>query len=151
VPLVQGYGLAMPGDEWPCLEEATVHRLRDRSAEAHGDSVAPLVEAAPTADSVEAAQAILSRDPGLQQIVIVDHQGRPTTLLLGQEDGQRLASAPMKIKASSGARTVIRRALSRDSFERFDPLVAIDDLGAYAGTVRLERLIEFLLPPAATL
>jgi hypothetical protein len=98
---------------------------------------------------VEAAELILRHEPGLQQIVILDEHDRPTLLMLGQEDGQRLANAPIRIKASSAARAVLRRALTRDSFERFDPLIVIDDLGAYAGIVRLERLIEFLLPPDA--
>jgi hypothetical protein len=78
-------------------------------------------------------------------VVIVDERSRPTgvarldCLLLG------ISAEMQKVHLDTSVRQALQRALVRPRHSRFDPLVATDAAGRFAGIVRIESLIQEIL------
>lgn len=121
VPLAQGYLLGKPQREW--------------------GSIAPDVARALLSWREErlAGRAVRLAAEQAQNSFTLDEWERPVALSL--PDG-RIASDVMRVKASSPAADVLRRALARDATRRFDPIAVIDELGRLESMVRIERLVE---------
>ena len=152
VPLAQGYLLARPGPVWPQLDPELGAQLQAMTASAREvDSVAALVERVPVVPAdpggeLTAAQALLTADPGLDLVVLVDERGCPTGLVRpGRRDGDGagdLQVLPVSLRVRPGAQVVdvAVRAMTRVAARRLDPVVCVDDDGAMQGVVRPERM-----------
>src|SRR5690606_2874736 len=80
--------------------------------------------------------------PAMTAVPVLDEFRRPVGLYALDAPG------PLRpvtvVKRSTPVADAARRAITRPLSRRFDPLVCIDDIGDYAGVVRLERLVEAL-------
>lgn len=147
VPLGQGFLLGMPGPEWVTVETPMASRIAGRArAVASRSLVAGLIEVLPWAGDGDMSQARreFEADPGLDLVAVLDRWDRPVGFMDRTAVVRRCAQV---VKASSEVAVVARRAMTRPVDQRFDPLPVSDDLGRYAGMVRVERLVERLSEP----
>jgi len=152
VPLAQGYLLARPGPGWPQIDPALGAQLRAMTASAQEvDSVAALVERVPVVPAdpggeLAAARALLTADPGLDLVVVVDPRGCPSALVRpGRRDGDggadlQVLPVSLRVRPTAQVVDVAVRAMTRVPARRFDPVVCVDDGGAMQGVVRPERM-----------
>lgn len=137
VPLAQGYFLARPGPAWPTLARPVVPGAVPQSE----TIVRDLLDVAPAVDSVAVAAGILSTDAGVRTVVLIDQHGRPVSVLDSASASLGVTADAMRINLDTPVRDALLRAITRDSTQRYDPLIVTDNAGRYAGIVRLERLI----------
>jgi EAL domain-containing protein (putative c-di-GMP-specific phosphodiesterase class I) len=143
VPLGQGYLLARPAPMWATVgDTATSHIVERVTADAVDQTIAEVVERVPAIPdrTLHVVPAPAEGSAGHVGPVVVDGRGRPVAVLAA--DGQRQPA--LCVKATSLATDVARRAMTRPHAARFLPLVCCDELGAYVGIVRIERLIQTL-------
>jgi hypothetical protein len=79
--------------------------------------------------------------------VIVGELGEPLALM--RRSHSRIQNVPLAVV--DGGTSVVgatRAALSRPANTRFDPLVCVDELGAFAGVVPMERIVAALADAA---
>jgi EAL domain-containing protein (putative c-di-GMP-specific phosphodiesterase class I) len=79
--------------------------------------------------------------------VIVGELGEPLALM--RRSQSRIQNVPLAVL--DGGTSVVaatRAALSRPASTRFDPLVCVDELGAFAGVVPMERIVAALADAA---
>jgi hypothetical protein len=96
--------------------------------------------------SLRALQVLFERRPEPDYVALVDPEGRPSGLVRrcdhlrgdGPVRNIMLVTGDMPIAAAS------RRAMARPPARRFDPLVCWDEMGRYAGLVRMERMVDAL-------
>lgn len=148
VPLGQGYVLGRPSADFtteldPDVRRAIVHRAQARTFH---ETLAPLLQTAPIAESVEGAEALLSSDATLEHIVIVDADTRPVSLLSRTVAGRSFGPRAdlLLARMSEPAADVARRAATRDAAVRFDPVVCRDGRGRYQGIVTVDQLLRRL-------
>ena len=146
MPLAQGYYLSRPGPEMGTIDPELAEWLTRMSAWRHtSETIVALVESVrtePAGKPSAAAHAYLA-DPRLETVVFVDEAGRPAGLSVRMGDG---TPRPVTVvSADERPAEVLRRALTRDTRVRFDPLVCRDAIGRCVGLVRIERLVEALL------
>jgi hypothetical protein len=142
VPLGQGYLLGRPAPPWSQLDPAVAERLRLRSSKARlVENVVSLLEEV----AVEGEGPL----PEDRIAVRVDRHRHPVALLLpvrraDDQPGHRVAPISLRVPASAGVAEVARRVVARPESCRFDPGVCVDDVGAVAGIVRVERILSRL-------
>ena len=148
VPLAQGCLLAPPQPGWAQIDgTARQHILERVTARNGGATVAGLVaRVTPVSEGQEHdAVAMLSADPALDVVPVVDRWSRPVGVLTREAAmSGHPAASPQKVKTTSPIAEVAARAMTRPLASRFHPLVCCDDAGRYLGVVRLERLVEEL-------
>ena len=144
VPLAQGYLLGRPADPWAEVPDEVVVQLADLSSRPT-DTIRARLETGLSASSMAEAERLLAVNDSLELVVIVDERSRPTgvarldCLLLG------ISAEMQKVHLDTSVRQALQRALVRPRHSRFDPLVATDAAGRFAGIVRIESLIQEIL------
>ncbi|MGY4858543.1 EAL domain-containing protein [Cryobacterium sp. AP23] len=137
VPLAQGYFLARPGPAWPTLATPVL----PVAVPADVTTVRDLLDVVPAVDAVTTAARILSDDPGVRTVVLMDHHNRPVSVLDSESAHLGVTADAVRVNLDTPVRDALLRAITRDSTHRYDPLIVTDNAGRYAGIVRLERLI----------
>ncbi|GAA2230980.1 hypothetical protein GCM10009851_14730 [Herbiconiux moechotypicola] len=142
IPLAQGYGIARPGPAWPELARA----LPVMPAPAGASSLARHVgEGVPAARSVAEAAQVLGAHPETRTVVLVDEFDRPTSVVDSESAALGVVSTGLRMNLDTPVREALLRAVTRDSAERYDPVMLTDSAGRYAGIARMERLITAAL------
>jgi len=137
VPLAQGYLLGRPETSFRGIDpQAAAQLMTWRDERLHGKTVRIIMES----PHVVTSPVGLATTNGMIT-VLVDEWQRPTAVVSG--DGRR-HDAVMRVKATSPADDVLRRALARDEASRFAPVAVIDEIGQLEGVVRVERLMELV-------
>jgi EAL domain-containing protein (putative c-di-GMP-specific phosphodiesterase class I) len=137
VPLAQGYYLARPGPAWPELSRPVLP-----TAERQPTSVVrDLLDTAPAVESVAAAARIFTEHAGVRTVVLIDHHGRPVSVLDSASASLGVTTDAVRVNLDTPVKDALLRAITRDSSHRYDPLIVTDNAGRYTGIVRLERLI----------
>ncbi len=150
IPLAQGYHLSRPGPAMgalrPELFASLIEMQRCREA---GVGVAGLIETVPTAraDQPNTHGEALLAEPRVMTVVLVDELDRPVGLVRRDGYGGRNRRPVLVVGVDEPPADLLRRALVREAWLRFDPLVCRDGRGRYIGIVAIERLISGLLPP----
>ena len=102
-----------------------------------------LIETVPFArDLAEAAALSLSEPTGT--VVLLDRYDRPYSLYNRDLAFLPPSQAAMRVNVDTRPRDALLRATTRESGERFQPLLCTDNAGRYLGIVRVERLIRAL-------
>jgi EAL domain-containing protein (putative c-di-GMP-specific phosphodiesterase class I) len=150
VQLGQGFAFGRPGPGMAELEPDIAEHIRARFSPSPSElSIAPLIEAVPTLPEPVSSRAVgvlFDRRPGPDYIALVDGNGRPSGLIrrADHDRGATPVRHLMVVTPDMPVSAVGRRAMSRPSEHRFDPLVCADEGGRYAGLVRLERVVDAL-------
>jgi EAL domain-containing protein (putative c-di-GMP-specific phosphodiesterase class I) len=150
IPLGQGYAFGRPGPGMAELDTDLAVHIRDRyRPTARELQVAALIEAVPTLPepvSSRALNVLFDRCPGPEYIALVDGQGRPSGIV--RRDDHLRQDGPVRslmlVTREMPLSAVGRRAMSRPTARRFDPLMCCDEAGRYAGLVRIERIVDAL-------
>jgi CBS domain-containing protein len=103
--------------------------------------VRDLIDVAPAAASVSDAARIFTDSPELRSVVLMDHHNRPVGVLDSESAHLGVTADAVRVNLDTPVRDALLRAITRDSTQRYDPLIVTDNAGRYAGIVRLERLI----------
>jgi len=144
VPLGQGFGLAKPA---PAMDEALISAHRPPPAGATREELnlaSALSYPRPLRESeLVHAEQRFAAESGADVLVIVDELERPAGLLRRGEDS-RMQRSPMRVLVSEAPEELARRAMTRASHQRFDPIVACDERGRYVGLLEADRLIHLL-------
>jgi EAL domain-containing protein (putative c-di-GMP-specific phosphodiesterase class I) len=144
VPLAQGYLLGRPAPPWAQIEPGPARQLRHRPDPVAALTLRALVEASPTAASLDHAARILSAQPHLEFVVVLDAHDRPSGVADIDSLGAGMTSDVMSCNLDTPSSQAARRSISRPRHNRFQPLVCVDDTGRYTGIVTMERLIAHL-------
>ncbi|BDC48128.1 hypothetical protein F183_A04440 [Bryobacterales bacterium F-183] len=147
VPLAQGYFLARPAPGMVQMgaekTEMILSRVRTLTP-AH--AVETATEACPVCSTVEEATALLELEPHAHTIVVTDTFSRPVAIVERHPHlGVRTLPSLSRLQSSTDDAEALDRALTRPMALRFDPMVAINELGEYVGVVRMERLTKQVL------
>jgi len=137
VPLAQGFHLARPGPAWPPLT-SLVGPVAPGSTTA---TVRDELDVVPAVRSVSAAARIFTEHAGVRAVVLMDQHNRPVSVLDSESAHLGVMTDAMRVNLDTPVRDALLRAITRDSTQRYDPLIVTDNAGRYAGIVRLERLI----------
>ena len=144
VPLGQGFGLARPAQ---AMDDARIagHRAPPTGATPEELNLASaLCYPRPLRESELArAEQRFAAEPAIEQLVVVDELGRPAGLLR-RGAGAQLQRSPMRVLVSEAPEELARRAMTRPSHRRFDPIIACDERGHYVGLLEADRLIHLL-------
>ena len=149
VPLAQGWLFGRGTAGWSELPDGMGDHVRLLGAQARQvEVVGSLVERAVTVPDGEhdVARALLSADPGLELVVVVDGHERPLEFVRrghrGGEQPGATATTPigMRVGQSDSLVDVATRAMTRQRAVRFDPAVCVDDVGRLLGIVPVERI-----------
>jgi len=150
VPLAQGYLFGRPSPHWTTLPAPLAEHMRLLGARSTlVDHVASLVEAVPVLPPAEhdRARQVLAAEGDALAVVLVDERERPVGLVVPNRrvddppGSVRALPPPIRVLPSADVREVARRAMTRDSGERFDPLLCVEPEGRHVGLVRVERLV----------
>jgi len=142
VPLVQGYCLARPAPPWAGIDADIALRLASRRRRQQKRMIRHVVEAAPTVVSVAEASVAFTADPRLGSVVLVDQHRRPVAVLESDRSNLGVMSPGLRVNLDTAIGDALTRAMTRERGDRFEPLLATDNAGRFAGLVRLERMIE---------
>lgn len=141
VPLAQGYHLGKPGPAWPVLDAS----IAPRPDAAPTRTVREHVEPAPAVRSVDHAAQILTDNPGVRTVILLDDEGRPVSALDSENALLGVTVEALRVNLDTPIRDALLRAITRDRGHRYDPLILTDNAGRYAGIARIERLITSIL------
>ncbi|MCC7124133.1 MAG: EAL domain-containing protein [Acidobacteria bacterium] len=139
VPLAQGYLLGKPQPSWTGIDPAATAALLSWQDARRAGQAITLIAEEPRIVSIDDPSAIAPSSD--RTVVVVDEWHRPVRLFAPD---RRSSVEVMRVKASSPARDVLRRALARDADMRFMPVVVIDEVGRVESIVRIERLVEMV-------
>jgi hypothetical protein len=151
VPLGQGYLFGRPGPS--LVRDVPIAGLRPVTGDLGGlldGPVAPTLDAGLLAVGAEPPAAARG-----QVVVVLDRSARPIGLLVPEGGGWAHRERPLTASVEEPAIDVARRALSRSTGTRLDPVCACLPDGRFAGLVGVERLLgdrngpsdaSFLLP-----
>jgi EAL domain-containing protein (putative c-di-GMP-specific phosphodiesterase class I) len=152
VPLAQGWLLGRPSLRWSELPAGVAAAITLRNAHTNNnpqignqvDRTAPCVRHIATI-------GFLPAEP--PDVVVVDDASRPRQLWVRNAE----ADAPsgflhpvMTVEAGEQAHDVVARAMTRPPKTRFDPVVCVDDDGAYVGLVHVEHLVTASVTASVT-
>jgi EAL domain-containing protein (putative c-di-GMP-specific phosphodiesterase class I) len=144
VPLGQGFGLARPA---AAMQSAEISGHRSPAAGATDEGLdltsALSYPSALRESELGHAGERFAAEPATTQLVIIDELERPAGLLCRAE-GSQLQRLPMRVLVSEAPEELARRAMTRPSRERFDPIVVCDERGRYVGLLEADRLIHLL-------
>jgi EAL domain-containing protein (putative c-di-GMP-specific phosphodiesterase class I) len=150
VPLAQGYLLGRPAPPWAQIEPGPARQLRHRPDPVAASTLRALVEASPAATSLDHAARMLTAQPHLEHVVILDEHDRPAGVADVDSVAVGVTSEVMSCTLDTPTSQAARRSISRPRHNRLQPLVCVDDTGRYTGIVTMERLIAHLAQDAAT-
>ena len=119
-------------------------RLASRSVPTLKGSIQGLIELVPTATSMPEASVTFVLDPRLRSVVLVDGHRRPLSIVDPDTAQMGVAGAGLRMSFDTALNDAASRAMTRDSGNRFEPLLVTDSAGRFVGIVRLERLIQAL-------
>jgi EAL domain-containing protein (putative c-di-GMP-specific phosphodiesterase class I) len=137
VPLVQGYHVGRPGPAWPVLATPLAPARASRAV----TTVRDLCDAVPAVHTTADAARILADHSEVRTVVLLDHDDRPVSVLDGLGAQLGMTTEALRINLDTPVRDALLRAITRDTTDRYDPLILTDNAGRYAGVVRMERLI----------
>lgn len=149
VPLAQGWLFGRGTTGWTELPDDLGEHVRLLGAQARlVEAIGSLVETAATVGPGEegVARALLSADPGLELVVVVDGHRRPVELVrrghrAGEQPGATTVTpVGLRVGVSDNLVDVATRAMTRQRNSRFDPVVCVDDVGRLVGVVAVERI-----------
>lgn len=144
-PLGQGYFLGRPAPPWASTT-AELATLVEATAKASKRSRRHV-----TLDRLVAPCVVTTRStewPTDSRITVhLDDTRRPTMLQIITEAGSRMRHTHelLRIKRDAQLTDVARRALARAERHRWDPLICVDDAGAFVGVVTVERMLDALV------
>ncbi len=141
VPLVQGYLLARPAPPWTGIEFELAHRLTARQVAAEKTVLRDVVEPAPAVLSMSQALEVFTEDPGLGSAVLIDADLRPISLLTPDAAAFGVVSQGMRANLDTPLGVALDRSMTRETTDRFEPLLVTDNAGRFAGIARMERMI----------
>jgi EAL domain-containing protein (putative c-di-GMP-specific phosphodiesterase class I) len=147
VPLGQGYLLGRPDRRMLGVDSQVFGRavsLLRCEVELTIAGVAEPWSAREHALSEAELYAIFALDPSITVLPLLDAQARVVSLGI-RRGSEVLRRSVTSVLESSAVEEVLRRALTRPSESRFDPLVCCDELGVYRGVVPIERLVEAVM------
>jgi hypothetical protein len=140
----QGYLLARPSTDhqFTSMMPNTV-QSDPRRASANVASVGRLIEAACELTEDELDLPLPAAGTGIEFEVLVTELREPLALL--RRNGKRVESLTLTmVDDAATLQQAARIAMRRPSSTRFQPLVCVDELGACAGVLRIERLMDAL-------
>lgn len=137
-PLGQGYLLGRPGPDFAGIDPELARHIRGLAATGNAATIAALVE---RVDAVDERPRRTNSMPVGEVAVVVDAAHRPSRVLIADPSG-RMSSHPISMSTLTSAPVdeTMLAAISRPSSCRFQPIVCTDELGRFAGIVRVERL-----------
>ncbi|HSF25926.1 MAG TPA: EAL domain-containing protein [Actinomycetes bacterium] len=145
VPLGQGWLFGHPSPTFStALDASLVRRMRalGRDTPAQRESVARLVDADTLTLPAGHSLGLLASSLGHQGVrVVVDHDGRPTAMLLDRAGHVGTAPVSLRVHESDPLVDVAQRALLRPAAVRWDPVVCVDPNGRLTGTIHVQRLL----------
>ena len=147
VPFGQGFALGHPAPAMAELSPDVKARIRRRSlSAAQVAALAALVERVPAVGaSPQAVAAAFASDRQLEYVVCVDSGSYPLGVLDRPAHERGTAPRPpLYLPASISLHEGARRAMARPLSTRFDAIVIVDEDGAYAGLVPIDRLVSAL-------
>lgn len=149
VPLAQGYRLARPSPVMDALDDDVEELLAQAQTRERSGGAWTLYEPCRSIDAGASRASIAElffTDPRTTMVTLVDRHDRPVSIVTrrGFVTGQDPAPVSMTIEARSDVAEIARRAITRPTEVRFDPLVCCDERGRLVGIVRVERLLEAL-------
>jgi len=148
VPLGQGYLLGRPAPSMGPLSADLTRAMAPLSIRPDGQTIVlALVEPHDAANATQADEVLETRwlrRPELACLPLLDESARPIALAV-RSGGQITRRPVMAVHETVTVPEALERALTRSPLVRFDPLVCCNELGAYRGIVRMERLIEAVL------
>ncbi|WP_432540569.1 EAL domain-containing protein [Kineococcus sp. SYSU DK002] len=155
VPLVQGFLLARPGDDFDPLTAPARHLLDASRAPVpaagpHPRHAGRLARRTKTARDVAGAVRAVSEEPA--PVVVVDAEDVPRVIVLPPHrpgDGPRVEPVETTLAPETPVAEVAARAVARGGAVRFDPLVCTDGTGRYVGVVGFEDLVLDLAATSA--
>ncbi|WP_432512367.1 EAL domain-containing protein [Kineococcus sp. SYSU DK001] len=156
VPLVQGFLLARPGDDFDPLTAPARHLLDGPGAPAPATGPRPrragnLARRTKTARDVAGAVRAVTAEPA--PVVVVDAEDVPRVIVLPPQrpgDGPRVEPVETTLAPETPVAEVAARAVARGGTVRFDPLVCTDGTGRYVGVVGFEDLVLDLAAASGT-
>jgi EAL domain-containing protein (putative c-di-GMP-specific phosphodiesterase class I) len=143
VPLVQGYLLGRPGPPWVQVDTDAALRLIARSPRDARCGLRDHLVVAPATVELSEAAALFAR-PGVEVVVLVDSYERPVAALRPDMAALGVIRPGMRANVDTPVAEVAARAVTRESGERFAPVLCTDSAGRYLGVVPMERLITAL-------
>jgi hypothetical protein len=144
VPLVQGYLLGRPAAPWASLDDDLAHRMVSNRKPAQAVTVRDVLENALTVGSPAAAMDAFAADPSRTEVVLVEGQHRPVAVLTRASASLAVFNQDLRVNLDTLIRDALSRAVTRDHYDRFAPLLVTDNAGRFAGVARMERLITAL-------
>jgi EAL domain-containing protein (putative c-di-GMP-specific phosphodiesterase class I) len=148
VALAQGFVLGRPALRPHDPDDDLLTRVKFRAGTkrhhrqvvAHLDVTAPVVH-------VGDATTYPRGGGGSRHTVLVDEADQPTHLYLAGDGLGRLVRVTT-VLAADATTAALRRAMTRGSATRFDPLACVDRSGRYLGLVAVEDLVRAVLTDA---
>jgi EAL domain-containing protein (putative c-di-GMP-specific phosphodiesterase class I) len=142
VPLAQGFYLARPEPAMRSLDPDKRTQLIQRAvAFATPTGIHRSVEQAIICTDRRDAELQLGTKPDGSVAVVLSTTGQPELAIERHPVlGIRGLSHLMRVQLGSDAHEVLSRALTRPQKQRYDPLIAIDELGQLQGVVHIDRL-----------
>ncbi len=151
IALGQGYVLGRPAAAIAELDRAVVELLRRRPADAESpvlrlDRFAERVPAVRLADGTAAIANAFAVQPHLEHVVTVARDGQPDGIVDRASYARGVgAREPLCLAGPTPVPDAARRAMARPLSSRYDPVVTVDQRGAYAGIVTVDRLVGALV------
>lgn len=145
VPLVQGFLLAHPEEEFQSLSPAARTLLAASApgrAEEGRRQAGELTRRTKTVRTAVEAAEIAAADSA--PVVVVDHQDVPQLLVLPspRPGGRpRVTTVDVTLAPETAVADVAERAVARAPATRFDPVVCTDATGRYVGVVGVEDVL----------
>jgi EAL domain-containing protein (putative c-di-GMP-specific phosphodiesterase class I) len=139
VPLGQGYFLSRPAPPWPSLAPAARALLTGTPTRVHSPAIAYRL--------LETCATCLIDEPWPSaKLAVRLASGRPVgmRLLDGGLSHERAEHQLLRVKRDSLIPDVGQRAVTREGALCWDPLVCVDDLGAFVGVIRMPILVSAL-------
>ncbi|MFJ6280525.1 EAL domain-containing protein [Arthrobacter subterraneus] len=144
VPLVQGYLLGRPAAPWASLDDDLAHRMVSNRKPTQAVIVRDVLEAAVTVESPAAAMDAFAADPSRTEVVLVEGQHRPVAVLTPASASLAVFNQDLRVNLDTPILDALSRAVTREQYDRFAPLLVTDNAGRFAGVARMERLITAL-------
>ncbi len=149
VPMGQGFALGRPAPTMGELNRTVATHMRQRtSGGVSAQQLGALVELAPAVPlscGPAAVAQVFAGQPHLEHAVVLATDGRPAGVIdrPAHERGT-LPRLPLCLLGVLPVADAARRAMARPLATRFDPVVAVDQQGAYLGVVPIDRIVGAL-------
>lgn len=148
VPLAQGYLLGRPSPALGELRDDLAQTIRQRNqGKSPTLSLHQHLRTCTTHNTIAEAEESFDQLAETDAVVIIDQWKRPVHVMERHALlGKRMLEADfMRVHINSDPATVLRRAITRSSTSRFDPIVVIGEEGEVLGLLRVESLTAALI------